>query len=289
MKKFGLLLVVLTLLVVSSVVSAYEMWEECGGSMNPGEEYLESCRNLGGTPMCSFETESSYSYRCDWTEHYANVPTCRDDDNGNLVSGYVNINVDNPSDISRVCPTGTTWVKPSSSKSQQNILPPVPEALLTALFGPVGTTPYLDVVNVPEEKVLIVRTQANRGPLRFDSEIIKGWTADLNMPLTYVVSKRCIAEAIAEKPMNYRLIPATFQEDDAQYWLRCTNEQPIIVNCAEQEVVTPQQLQELRIEEPWKNFLRITSRQGDPWAFKPILDEEGNILAPSPKLGFELK
>lgn len=285
MKKLLVVLSVLLTLVIASSVFA-EGYGACD-DLSSIQDWADKCVAGGGTPQCNYEDEEHHfwSSRCDIsTEYVGHLPLCSD--------GSVGVITLNPNTEERwsICPQGTTVIgwQGYGPRRIENILPPVPEELLTALFGPVGTTPYEEIINVPEEKVLVVRTQANRGPLRFDSVVIRGWTADLNMPLTYVVSKRCFAEAIAEKPMMYRLLPATIRKDN-QYWLRCRNLEPIIVGCSDKEIVSPEELEDLRIEEPWKNFIKILSHQGDPWAFKPIFDEEGNIVAPSPKLGFELK
>lgn len=162
-------------------------------------------------------------------------------------------------------------------------LPGKPADLLEILEGETAGV-YTESINVPEGIVRVFFTKTNKVEPYWNHDF-QGWSANL-VDLEYGISKECFGEAIAERAMKYRITHALAQ-DDGQYWKKFSNANPIITNCnLEEGVVEEEQLLDnlstLQIE-------RISSSQGDPWAFKPIFDEDGNIVGPSPKLGFELK
>lgn len=284
MKKLLVVLSVLLTLVIASSVFA-EGYGACD-DLSSIQDWADKCVAGGGTPQCNYEDEEHHfwSSRCDIsTEYVGHLPLCSD--------GSVGVITLNPNTEERwsICPQGTTVIgwQGYGPRRIENILPPIPYNLWEAVEGPVGDTPYAELIDVPEGKIRIFLSQDNRGKLRFDSEKILGWTADLNR-IIYAVSKQCFSEALAEKPMMYNIINAT-QQADGQYWMKLSNENPILVDCSLTGTVTPEQLAGMRFAEPWRIFERIKSVQGNPWLFRPIMDEDGNVVEPSPKLGFELK
>ena len=284
MKKLLVVLSVLLTLVIASSVFA-EGYGACD-DLSSIQDWADKCVAGGGTPQCNYEDEEHHfwSSRCDIsTEYVGHLPLCSD--------GSVGVITLNPNTEERwsICPQGTTVIgwQGYGPRRIENILPPIPYNLWEAVEGPVGDTPYAELIDVPEGKIRIFLSQDNRGKLRFDSEKILGWTADLNR-IIYAVPKQCFSEALAEKPMMYNIINA-IQQADGQYWMRLSNENPILVDCSLSGTVTPEQLAEMQFAEPWRIFERIKSVQGNPWLFRPIMDEDGNVVEPSPKLGFELK